>query len=142
MQDNIDNNESWKILKNELDDPKNQILYVVADKFSVFAYDILSKELDKLNEFRFLYTSKNHLIEAKNNQNQKEFVINATIENNIYDNGYEICLRNKFNVKDVSKRCSNWILSKKAKFKSISKNNISPFIIIDSEFCAFPTKWA
>ena len=65
MQDNIDNNESWKILKNELDDPKNQILYVVADKFSVFAYDILSKELDKLNEFRFLYTSKNHPIEAK-----------------------------------------------------------------------------
>ena len=54
MQDNIGNNESWKILKNELDDPKNQILYVVADKFSVFAYDILSKELDKLNEFRFL----------------------------------------------------------------------------------------
>ena len=132
MQDNIGNNESWKILKNELDDPKNQILYVVADKFSVFAYDILSKELDKLKEFRFLYTSKNHLIEAKNNQKQKEFVINATIENNIYDNDYEICLRNKFNVKDVSKRCSNWILSKKAKFKSISKNNISPFIIIEN----------
>lgn len=114
---------------NELlrDDLKSTIksgssISIAAAYFSIYAYRELKSELDKINEFRFIFTSPTFLQEEGEKKQEREFYIpKLNRERNLYGTEFEIKLRNEMNQKAISKECAEWI-KKKASFRSVKDN--------------------
>ncbi len=100
---------------------------IAATNFSIYAYRELKKPLEKVSEFRFIYTSPDEIGYEVDQDNRKEFYIP-----NLYGTEFEIKLRNEMNQKAIAQECANWI-HRKAKFKvNQTKKNIPGFILIES----------
>ena len=96
-------------------------LKIAASYFSIYAYAALKKELEKVDEIQFLFTSPTFVTDNvvdKLKKENREFVIpRLARENSLYGTEFEIHLRNKLTQKAMAKECADWI-RRKAKFKS------------------------
>lgn len=112
-------NNTTKVVK---DDLEKKIKYgskisVAAACFSIYAYQALKEELEKCDEFRFIFTSPTFVAE-KTQKERKEFYISRLgREKSLYGTEFEVKLRNELKQKAVAKECADWIC-KKVKFKS------------------------
>ena len=92
-------------------------LSVASAYFSIYAYQELEKQLDGLDEFRFIYTSPTFL-GSKGNKEQREFYIpRLNRERSLYGTQFEIKLRNELTQRTIARECADWI-RRKARFKS------------------------
>ena len=82
---------------------------VAAACFSMYAYQELKKQLDQVDEFRFIFTSPTFINEF--------YIPRLHRENSLYGTEFEIKLRNELTQRAIAKECAEWI-KKKAKFKS------------------------
>lgn len=128
------------ILRNDLEAEirKKSKLAIAASCFSIYAYQDLKKQLDSIDELRFIFTSPTFLGD-KDKKEQREFYIpRLEREQNLYGTEFELKLRNKLNQKAISKECAEWI-RKKVKFKSnITHRFMNGFINIDDKFTYTP----
>ena len=121
---NIDNTVYNDLLKRIAPGSK---ISIASTNFSIYAYRELKKPLEKVSEFRFIYTSPNEIGYEVNQDSSKEFYIP-----DLYGTEFEIKLRNEMNQKALAQECANWI-HRKAKFKvNQTKKNIPGFILIES----------
>lgn len=121
---NIDNTVYNDLLKRIAPGSK---ISIASTNFSIYAYRELKKLLEKVSEFRFIYTSPNEIGYEVDQDSSKEFYIP-----DLYGTEFEIKLRNEMNQKALAQECANWI-HKKAKFKvNQTKKNIPGFILIES----------
>ena len=95
-------------------------LSIAAASFSIYAYEALKEELEKIDELRFVFThpafTKN--IAGKTQKEQREFYIpKLNRERNLYGTEFEIKLRNQLSQKAIAKECADWI-RRKAHFKT------------------------
>lgn len=129
--DNI-NNRLVDDLKVEL--KKHSKLSIAAACFSIYAYQDLKKQLEDIDELRFIFTSPAFL-GASNSKEQREFYIpRIEREQSLYGTEFELRLRNQMTQKAISKECAEWIKSK-VRFKSNKTNRpIPPFITIDDKY--------
>lgn len=106
---------------------------IAAACFSMYAYKELRKQLNTVDEFRFIFTSPTFTTE-KAAKSQREFYIpRLSRENSLYGTEFEIKLRNEMNQKAIAKECAEWI-RKKATFKSnITGENMAGFMTVDSD---------
>ncbi|PUE22903.1 helicase [Limnohabitans sp. MMS-10A-160] len=96
-------------------------LKVAASCFSMYAFEALKAELEKIDELNFIFTSPTFVateVTDKILKERKEFHIpKLDRERNLYGSEFEIQLRNKLTQRAVAKECAEWI-RRKAKFKS------------------------
>lgn len=105
---------------------------IAASCFSIYAYQELRKELEQIDELRFIFTSPTFIAE-KSDKAQREFYIpRLNRERSLTGSEFEIQLRNELMQKGIAKECAEWI-RRKVRFKSNStKENMTGFGVVDS----------
>ena len=117
--DNV-NNRVVDDLKERLTD-KSKVA-IAAASFSIYAFEALKDELEKVDELRFIFTSPT-FVKEKNKKEKREFYIpRLNRERNLYGSDFEIKLRNQLSQKAIAKECADWI-RRKVRFKSNVSNS-------------------
>jgi len=111
-------------------------LKIAASCFSIYAYEALKKELEKIDSLEFIFTSPTFVpdeVTDKVTKERREFHIpKLDREKSLYGTEFEIQLRNKLNQRAIAKECAEW-LRRKAIFKSNkSKAPMQQFACIKS----------
>jgi hypothetical protein len=96
-------------------------LKIAASCFSIYAFEALKSELEKIEELSFIFTSPTFTaseVTDKFRKERKEFHIpKQDRERSLYGSEFEIQLRNKLTQRAIAKECADW-MRRKAKFKS------------------------
>lgn len=128
--DNINN-----ILKDDLTTTikPNSKVSIASACFSIYAYKELKKQLEGIDELRFIFTSP-AFVKERTPKTQREFYIpRLSREKSLYGTEYEIKLRNELTQRSIAKECAEWIKTK-VKFKSnITNEQMSGFINVESD---------
>ena len=132
--------KSFNNINNRLaDDLKSEIkkhakLSIAAACFSIYAYQDLKKQLENIDELRFIFTSPTFLNNAAHKEQREFYIPRMEREQSLYGTEFELRLRNQMTQKAISKECADWIRAK-VKFKSNTTNRfIQPFINIDDKY--------
>lgn len=105
-------------LKEELN--KGSKLSVISAYFTIYAYAELKKELNKIDNMRFIFTEPTFV--NKDNELIREYYIERNIEKKMSGNEFEIKLRNEMKQAAIAKECAEW-LKNKAEIKSLKQAN-------------------
>jgi hypothetical protein len=96
-------------------------LKIAASCFSMYAFEAIKAELEKIDELQFIFTSPTFTaneVTDKIRKERKEFHIpKADRERSLYGSEFEIQLRNKLTQRAIAKECADW-MRRKATFKS------------------------
>ena len=96
---------------------KGSKLSIAASCFSIYAYQELRKQLDSVEQVRFIFTSPT-FVQERTPKSQREFYIpRLNRERSLYGTEFEIKLRNELTQRAIAKECADWI-RKKVTFKS------------------------
>jgi superfamily II DNA or RNA helicase len=111
-------------------------LKVAASCFSMYAFEALKAELEKIDELNFIFTSPTFIaneVTDKIRKERKEFHIpKVDRERSLYGSEFEIQLRNKLTQRAIAKECADW-MRRKATFKSNrSKAPMQQFACVQS----------
>lgn len=94
---------------------------VAAGCFSIYAFEALKSELEKLTEFEFIFTSStfihNGAIDRIKKEKREFFIPNERSAGALSGSEFEIQLRNKMTQRAVARECAEWI-RQKAQFRS------------------------
>ena len=100
-------------------------LKIAASCFSIYAYEALKSELEKIDSLQFIFTAPTFVpseASDKFHKERREFVIfKANRERNLYGSEFEIHLRNKLTQRTIARECADWI-RRKARFRSNNTN--------------------
>ncbi len=111
---------------------RNSKVSVAAACFSMYAYSELKKQLESIDEFRFIFTSPTFVTEKTKKQKREFYIPLLTREQSLYGTEFEIKLRNEMTQKAIAKECADWI-RRKATFKSnTTGENMAGFMVTDS----------
>ena len=111
-------------------------LKIAASCFSIYAYEALKQELEKVDSLEFIFTAPTFVpdeVTDKVTKERREFHIpKLDREKSLYGTEFEIQLRNKLNQRAIAKECADW-LRRKATFKSNkSKAPMQQFACVQS----------
>ena len=111
-------------------------LKIAASCFSMYAFEALKAELEKVEELNFIFTSPTFVADEvtdKIRKERKEFHIpKMDRERSLYGSEFEIQLRNKLTQRAIAKECADWI-RRKATFRSNrSKAPMQQFACVQS----------
>ena len=105
---------------------------VAAACFSMYAYHALKKQLESIDEFRFIFTSPTFVTEKAEKQKREFYIPRLSREQSLYGTEFEIKLRNEMTQKAIAQECADWI-RKKARFKSnITGQNMQGFLTVNT----------
>ena len=111
---------------------KGSKVSVAAACFSMYAYKELKKQLENVDEFRFIFTSPTFITEKTSKEKREFYIPRMSRESSLYGTEFEIKLRNEMTQKSIAKECADWI-RRKAIFKSnITGENMAGFMTVDS----------
>ncbi len=113
-------------LKNTL--KKDSRLSIVASYFSIYAYEALKKELEQIEELRFIFNSPTFIKDKIDKEKREFYIPKRNRETNIYGTEFEIKLKNELTQKAIAKECSKWI-KEKVTFKSNKTHGYLPSFI-------------
>ncbi|MCD8386340.1 MAG: SNF2-related protein [Bacteroidales bacterium] len=101
---------------------------IAAATFSIYAYETLKKELETVDELRFIFTSPTFSKEGPERQKREFFIPKRGREQSLYGTEFEIKLRNQLTQKAIARECADWI-RRKAKFKTnVTAAAMNPFL--------------
>lgn len=111
-------------------------LKIAASCFSMYAFEALKAELEKIDGLNFIFTSPTFVaneVTDKISKERREFLIpKADRERSLYGTEFEIQLRNKLTQRAIAKECADW-MQRKATFKSNrSKAPMQQFACVQS----------
>lgn len=109
-----------------IDDLKENVkskskLAIAASSFSIYAYEALKKELEKVDELRFIFTSPSFLQENFRKEVPKFFIPHLFKEADLCGGEFELRLKNQLNQRAIAHECSEWV-----KNKVVFKSNRHP----------------
>ena len=105
---------------------------IAAACFSMYAYKELKRQLEQVEEFRFIFTSPTFVQERAEKQRREFYIPRLSRETSLYGTEFEIKLRNEMSQRAVARECADWIRCK-ATFKSnVTGENMSGFMTVDS----------
>lgn len=92
---------------------------VAAASFSIYAFEVLKKELEAVDELRFIFTSPTFIKEKTKKEKREYYIPKLNRERNLYGTDFEIRLRNQLSQKAIARECAAWI-RRKVRFRSNS----------------------
>ena len=94
---------------------------IAASTFSIYAFEALRKELERVESFEFIFTSPTFVPNEATDKLRKErrefHIPKLERERSIYGTEFEIRLKNELTQKAIAQECAAW-MRKKAKFRS------------------------
>ena len=90
-------------------------LRIAASCFSIYAYNALKEELEKIEALSFLFTTPTFLSEQVSDnikKEKREFFIPKLSETGICGTEFEIKLKNQMTQKAIARECAEWIKNK------------------------------
>ena len=96
---------------------KGDKLSIAAACFSIYAYEALKKQLNDIDELRFIFTSPTFLQEKAPKEKREFYIPQLNRERSLYGTEFEVKLRNELTQKAIARECSEWI-RKKVRFRS------------------------
>lgn len=112
---------------------KGSKLSIAAACFSIYAFQELKKELQGIEELRFIFTSPTFVTEKAQKEKREFYIPRLNRERSLYGTEFEVKLRNKLTQKAIAKECADWI-KKKVTFKSnVTNENMMGFINLDDK---------
>lgn len=111
---------------------KGSKVSIAAACFSMYAYKELKKQLEEIDEFRFIFTSPTFVTEKVNKQKREFYIPRIGREQSLYGTEFEIKLRNEMTQKAIARECAEWI-KRKAVFRSnTTGENMTGFMTVDN----------
>lgn len=111
---------------------KGSKVSIAAACFSMYAYNELKKQLENIDEFRFIFTYPTFIAEKAEKQKREFYIPRLNREHSLYGTEFELKLRNEMTQRAVARECAEWI-RKKATFKSnTTGNNMGGFATVES----------
>ncbi|MGB7325493.1 MAG: helicase-related protein [Rubripirellula sp.] len=96
-------------------------LRIAASCFSIYAFEALRAELEKIDSLQFIFTSPtfipNEVTDSGKKVAREYFIPKAERERNVYGTEFEIQLKNKLTQRAIAKECAEW-MRRKAQFRS------------------------
>ena len=106
---------------------------MAAASFSIYAFEALQKELEKVDELRFIFTSPTFNKERAKKQKREFYIPKLNRERTLYGSDFEIKLRNNLTQRAIAKECADWI-RQKVRFKTNVSNMLMPgFLNVQNE---------
>jgi hypothetical protein len=103
---------------------------IAAACFSMYAYKELKKQLESVDECRFIFTSPTFVTEKTEKQKREFYIPRLNRESSLYGTEFELKLRNEMTQKAIAKECADWI-RRKATFKSnTTGENMGGFVTV------------
>ncbi|MFT8636410.1 MAG: helicase-related protein [Pseudoclavibacter sp.] len=124
------------------DDLKHEItpgskVRIAASTFSIFAFEALRKELEKVSELDFIFTSPSFVTEEVTDKIRKErrqfFIPAGHAESSLAGSGFEIRLRNKLTQKAIAHECADWVRRKVRFYSNTTGNPMQQFAVLDDK---------
>jgi len=112
-------------------------LKIAASCFSIYAFEALKDELDKIESLEFIFTSPtfvpNEALDKLRKEKREFHIPKSEREKSFYGSEFEIQLKNKLTQKAIAKECADWI-QRKAVFKSnLADVPMQQFACVESE---------
>ena len=112
---------------------KGSKVAMAAASFSIYAFEALQKELEKVEELRFIFTSPTFNKERAQKQKREFYIPKLNRERTLYGSDFEIKLRNNLTQRAIAKECANWI-RQKVRFKTnVSQMNMPGFLNVKND---------
>lgn len=109
---------------------KGSKVSIAAACFSMYAYKELKKQLESVDECRFIFTSPTFVTEKAEKQKREFYIPRLNRESSLYGTEFELKLRNEMTQKAIAKECADWI-KRKATFKSnTTGENMGGFVTV------------
>ena len=110
-------------------------LRVAASCFSIYAYEALKSELNKVDGVQFIFTTPTFVPSEVTDKIRKErrefFIPKSNRESSVYGTEFEIQLRNKLNQKAIARECAAWV-RRTVRFKSnTTKSAMQQFMHVE-----------
>ena len=96
---------------------KGSKMCIAASSFSIYAYESLKKELEKIDELRFIFSSPTFIEENFKKQTALFYIPNIFKEAELCGGDFELRLKNQLNQRAIARECSRWV-REKVVFKS------------------------
>lgn len=119
------------------DDLEKRIKYgskvsIAAACFSIYAYQALKNELEKCDEFRFIFTSPTFVAEKTQKERREFYIPRLNREKSLYGTEFELRLRNELKQKAVARECAEW-MRKKSQFRTnTTHEGMNNFLVVDN----------
>lgn len=111
---------------------KGSKMTIAASCFSMYAYKELKKQLDNIEELRFIFTSPTFVKESAKKEKREFFIPRMDRESGLYGTEFEIKLRNEMTQKAIAKECADWIRKKVIFRSNVSGDSMGGFITVES----------
>ena len=128
-------NNTTKTLRDDLavEIRKGSKLSIAASCFSIYAFQELKKELQGIDELRFIFTSPTFTTEKAKKEKREFYIPRLNRERSLYGTEFEIKLRNELTQKAIAKECAEWICQKVTFKSNVSNENMMGFINLDDK---------
>lgn len=90
---------------------------IAAASFSIYAYEALKEELEKVDCVNFIFTSPTFTTDKTEKQKREFYIPKLNRERNLFGSDFEIRLRNQLTQRAIARECADWI-RRKARFKT------------------------
>lgn len=112
---------------------KDAKVSIAASCFSIYAYEILKKELEAVKEIRFIFSSPTFVTDLFKKEKREFYIPKLSREKSLYGTEFEIKLKNELTQKAIARECSEWI-KRKVSFKSNkTSGTLQGFVNIESK---------
>ncbi|WP_253262746.1 hypothetical protein [Enterococcus cecorum] len=109
---------------------KGSKVSIAAACFSMYAYKGLKKQLESVDECRFIFTSPTFVTEKAEKQKREFYIPRLNRESSLHGTEFELKLRNEMTQKAIAKECTEWI-KRKTTFKSnTTGENMGGFVTV------------
>lgn len=86
---------------------KGSKVSIAAACFSMYAYKEPKKQLDSVDEFRFIFTSPTFTTEKASKAKREFYIPRLSRETSLYGTEFEIKLRNEMTQKAIARECAD-----------------------------------
>lgn len=108
----------------------NSQISIAAASFSIYAYEALKEELEKVDCVNFIFTSPTFYTDKSEKQKREFYIPKLNRERSLFGSDFEIRLRNKLTQRAIARECADWI-RRKARFKTnITHGSMNTFLNI------------
>lgn len=106
----------------------NSQISIAAASFSIYAYEALKEELEKVDCVNFIFTSPTFYTDKSEKQKREFYIPKLNRERSLFGSDFEIRLRNQLTQRAIARECADWI-RRKARFKTnITHGSMNSFL--------------